>query len=90
VDIPVAGETVEVLRDIFTTYRVPTPLRNSIIEGMVESENLNMYAVMQAITQAANSTGMDPGHIEQLMMVGGDLAYQAHTRCDGCHRLLPS
>jgi len=93
VDIPVnttQGETIEVLRDIFTQYRVPAPLRNQIIEGMVEEENLNMYSVMQAITQAANVDGMDPGHIQQLMMVGGDLPHQAHSRCDGCHRLMPS
>jgi hypothetical protein len=85
---PVAGETADVLRDVFEAYRVPGPLRAEIIENMVDTDQLNMYSIMQAITQVANGVELRPGHVEDLMRVGGDLPNVAHERCGECHRLM--
>lgn len=68
----------DVLADLFDRYRVPLAARGPVIEEMVNTDDLTMYGVMQAITQAANhveSNGGDlPDHMsERLMTVGGDL-----------------
>lgn len=86
-EIPIAGEAGEVLRDVFTQYRIPVRERETIIENMVESENLTMYAVMQAVTQAANNPALSPQHVESLMRAGGDLPHSANERCEACRRL---
>ena len=41
-----------------------------------------MYGVMQAITQAANRPEINPGHMQELMRVGGDIAHTSHARCN--------
>lgn len=90
VDIPIEGQANDVLRDVFTHYRVPLPERAKIIENMVDaSGQLNMYSVMAAITQVANDTEMEPSHVENLMRMGGDLPHAANSRCEACRRLLP-
>ncbi len=89
VDIPVEGEAVSVLRDIFAQYKIPTDQQNSVIAEMVEQKNLNMYSVVNAITTVANNVDLKPSHVERLMRVGGDLTHTAHSRCDACRRLLP-
>ena len=88
VDIPVEGEAVSVLRDVFEQYKIPVPQRDAIIAEMVEAGPLNMYSVMNAITSVANDTDLSPAHAERLMRVGGDLVHTAHSRCDSCRRLL--
>ena len=88
VDMPIAGNASEVLRDVFEHYRVPLPDRARIIEGMVEDTNLNMYTVMAAVTQAANHAGIPASHVDTLLQMGGDLPYAATSRCDACRRLL--
>jgi hypothetical protein len=89
VDIPIEGQANEILRDVFTHYGTPLPERAKIIENMVEQGNLNMYAVMNAITQVANDATMEPSHVENLLRMGGDLPHAAHSRCEACRRLLP-
>ncbi len=88
VDIPVEGEANDVLRDVFTHYRVPVPERARIIESLVDSHGpLTMYSVMNAITEVANRTDMDPAHIDNLMRMGGELVHDAPARCGACRRL---
>lgn len=89
VDIPIEGEANEVLRDVFTHYRVPLPERARIIENMVESDQLTMYGLMAAVTQAANDPNLDPSHVESLLRLGGDLPHASTSRCDACRRLMP-
>lgn len=90
VDIPVEGEAVDVLRDVFEQYKIPGPQRDAIIAEMVEARDLTMYSVMNAITSVANDTELSPAHAERLMRVGGDLVHSAHDRCNSCRRLLPN
>jgi hypothetical protein len=56
---------------------------------MVDNDQLNMYAVMNAITQAANRADVPQEQVRTLMEIGGDLPRAIHHRCDGCHRMLP-
>lgn len=90
VDIPVEGQANDVLRDVFNFYRVPVPDRARIIENMVDSGGpLTMYSVVAAITEVANRDNIDPGNIDRLLRMGGDLAAHAAERCDSCNRLMP-
>lgn len=85
--IPIAGEVSDVLRDVFAQYRIPVKEREQIIDNMVESDTLTMYAVMQAVTQAANNPELSPTNVEALMRAGGDLPHSASDRCEACRRL---
>ncbi len=88
VDVPIEGEAHDVLRDLFSHYRVPVPERARIIEQLLDNGPLTMYTVMQAITSVANHTDLDPGHVESLMRIGGDLPHSGNHRCDSCHRIM--
>jgi beta-glucosidase-like glycosyl hydrolase len=57
-----------------------------VIDGLVESDDLSMYAVLNAVTQAANDAD-NPEEAQVLMSTGGDLA-QHSERCDSCHRIM--
>lgn len=87
-EISIEGTAVEALRDVFNTYRIPTAQRNRILGNMVNEENLTMYALMQAVTEAANADGLSPADVDRLMRAGGDLPEIANDRCDSCHRFL--
>jgi len=68
----------DVLADVFERYRVPLAAREHVIEEMVNSDDLTMYGIMQAVTQAANNVELNGGDLpdhmaERLMTVGGDL-----------------
>lgn len=88
VHVPIEGEVNQALRDVFEQYKVPVAERQYIIDEMVESDDLSMYGLMQAITSAANHDGVSPGHVDQLMRIGGDLPRATASRCGSCHRLM--
>jgi hypothetical protein len=69
----VAGNTAEILREVFSTYGVPVSQRNDIRERLLEAENLTMYTIMQAITQTANDDDLDDKRRDTLMRIGGAL-----------------
>lgn len=75
------------LEDVFTTYKVPLEAREAIITEMVNSDDLTMYGVMQAITQAANGPDVRESVRLMLMEVGGDLPRANAERCSKCRRL---
>jgi hypothetical protein len=87
-EIPLHGEANEVLRDVFSQYKVPQATRDRIIANMVESEDLTMYSLMAAVTEVANRDDVDPRHANSLLQIGGELVHRAHARCNDCHRLL--
>lgn len=87
IDIPIEGEVNATLHDIFTRYKVPAGAREDIISELVESDDLTMYGVMAAITQAANHSGLSAPLVARLLEVGGDLPGAATGRCGSCHRL---
>lgn len=80
------GELGDVVADVFEQFRLPARARSRVIAGLVESDDLSMYAVLNAVTAAANDAA-HPEEAQNLMSTGGALARQ-HDRCDNCHRLL--
>lgn len=73
--------------DLFEQYRLPVPARRRILDLLAAGNEMSIYQVTQAITQAAN--GDVPTSQQQLLMAaGGDIAHHAE-RCDSCHRMLP-
>lgn len=91
-EISIEGTAVEALRDVFTTYRVPTAQRNRILANMVNEDTLTMYSLMQAVTEAANADGLSPVDVDRLLRAGGDLPQAAEEgRCNSeqpCGRFL--
>jgi len=87
-DISVEGEVQDVLHDVFRDYMIPGPIRSKVVQNMAEESNLTMYSIMNAITEVANDSEMDPAHVEQLMVAGGNLANTEHERCESCHHLV--
>lgn len=89
-DIPIAGEASGILRDVYSQYKIPVKLRDVITANMVDEENnMTMYSLMQAITEAANSEDVEFGYKDHLMSVGGELIHQANDRCEACRRIMP-
>lgn len=75
------------VEDMFTQYRVPVPAQRRITDLLAAGDDISMYWLTQAVTQAAN--GDVPTSQQQLLMAaGGDIAHHA-ARCDSCHRMLP-
>jgi hypothetical protein len=85
--ISIDGEVNHAIDDVFQQYRVPLQARQGIIDALVESNDLTMYGLMQAITQSANGADVPESIRERVMAVGGDLPHAATHRCDSCHRL---
>ncbi len=92
--ITLDGSLSDTLRDIFEHYRIPTTIRPKIISYLENYDGeITMYVIMNAITQVANESGLEPGTVDSLLRVGGDLPYTASERCGAdnpCGRLLHS
>lgn len=93
VGIPVTGEVTTVLADLFTRHSLPVKQQKSIIAAMADTDDMTMYGIMQAVTQAANAEDMDRRAVESLMRMGGHIITSAAAgRCSSdapCKRLLP-
>lgn len=83
----IQGETVQILQDVFTRYRVPTQQRQDITNAMVETPHLTEYSLMQAVTAAANSPELSPNVVNQLLRAGGNLPHALSSRCESCRRM---
>jgi len=88
VDIPVDGIAADILKDIFSTYNIHREEREAITANMVEAVNLNMYEVMNAVTSVANTPGLSPARVEQLLAAGGDIPHTIVSRCTSCNQKL--
>lgn len=69
----VAGNTADIVREIFSTYDVPVSQRQRITDTLLGSETLTMYSIMNAITEVANDPELDPRRADKLMRIGGDI-----------------
>lgn len=91
--VPVGGDVVAVLGDLFAQYAIPVRERQRVIAAMADLDgDLTMYDIQQAITQAANMDGLSARAVEQLLGMGGHVAHAATSRCTPdhpCRRLLP-
>jgi hypothetical protein len=82
----IEGHTSTVLDDYYEKYKIKPDLQNVITNAMVDEDNLTLYSVMQAFTQAANTTDMDHAMSARIMRIGGDIMAGANNRCDSCQR----
>jgi hypothetical protein len=55
---------------------------------MVNSDDLTMYGVQQAVTSVANRDDMPESARETLMEIGGDLPRAHAERCAACRRIV--
>lgn len=84
----VVGEASDILRDFFARERISSRIQGSIVDYMLNDDNVTMYAMMQAVTQAANDPHLAPEHVEKLMLSGGNIATEHAARCESCHRVV--
>jgi hypothetical protein len=84
---PLNGEVNDVMRDAFSRYEVPLAAREGIISNMVDSDDLTLYGLQAAITQAANDPDRTPAQVSTLLRAGGGLIHDTE-RCDSCHRAM--
>ena len=73
VDIPVRDNVVSVMESVFSRYNVPRSARSEITEELVESDDTSMYGVLQAVTQAANHSGMSDSAVTSILDIGGHI-----------------
>lgn len=88
------GDAAELLRDVFNHYKLPgaerTRIINNVLNEVGQGNDLTMYHLMQAVTQTANADDTNPGDIDRIMRVGGDIPVLAQEeRCESCHRIAP-
>jgi hypothetical protein len=88
VEMTIDPGSVEVTaQDLFEQYRLPVAARQRIISNLVETNQLTMYALTNAVTAAANGD-VPAAEQQRLMRTGGEVIRHA-DRCGGCHRILP-
>lgn len=75
------------LQDVFANYAVPPAARQHIIAAMVDTDDLTMYGVMQAVSTAANCPELTAKHVDAVMAVAGEIPHVVGARCPECHRL---
>lgn len=90
-DISIEGTAAEALEGVFNTYKIPGAERIHITKNMVNEDEMTMYSLMQAVTQAANNADVKPHIVDSLMRAGGGLPFlAAEGRCGSCHRFMGS
>jgi hypothetical protein len=92
-EISVADDVILVLNDLFSQYGIPQRERSRITQNLAAQEGaITLYAVMQAITQAANMDGLEQNAVAKILALGGHVTHAATLRCDAdhpCRRLMP-
>lgn len=86
--IELEGEVNDAVRDIFERYAVPMRARESIIQFLVETDDLTAYGLHAAITQSANLSDASPELVERMLEIGGSLPHALASRCEACHRVV--
>lgn len=85
---PIEGEVRVAIDNLAERYKLSNPVREAIRNQMMETPDVTMYGLMQAVTYAAaHSRGIPTNVRERLMDIGGDFVYGA-GRCDSCHSVL--
>jgi hypothetical protein len=91
--MPVTGDVTTVLGDLFREHGLPGRDQSRVIAAMADTEDMTMYGLMQAVTQAANLDDLPQRSVEALLRMGGHLVRAASAgRCSKdapCRRILP-
>jgi hypothetical protein len=71
------GNTSDILRDIFTQYKVPVSQRNDIQSLLMDNPaETTLYHITNAISEAANDHDMVDSRRDRLMRIGGAIPTQ--------------
>lgn len=68
------GNVREVVGEIFDSFRVPLTQRKSVIARLNDPDQtpeLNMYTLMNIITETANEPGLSEDRIDKILRIGG-------------------
>lgn len=72
-NIKLKGATADVLNKVFTDHKVPVTQRNTIQENLINSNEITMYSLMNAVTEQANNPTLSPERIDKMLRIGGSL-----------------
>ena len=86
-DVSLDGSLAEVTAEVFAKYRVPMNARSSIMDNLVNSDDLSGYGLMNAITAAANDGDISENVRATLFDIGGFIPHAMGEICASCHRL---
>lgn len=70
-EVKIEGNAEAILREVFKTYGVPYTQQNEVLSTLAEVDDLNMYELMQSITELANDPNLKPERADSLMRIGG-------------------
>jgi hypothetical protein len=90
-DIPVDKHGSDIIRAIFSEYKISNKMREAITDNVVDEGAENLYDVFNAITSAANNEEFqgNPQAVRMLQAVAGSVA--AHPQfCPSCFSLVRS
>ena len=88
-DIPVDKHGSDIIRAIFSEYKISTAMREAITDNVVDNGAETLYDIWNAITSAANNEEFEdnPQSIRMLQAVAGSVS--AHPNfCEHCFSLL--
>lgn len=74
-----ASLTSDVLRDIFATYRVPVAQQDFVRDYLLRADEITMYTIMAAISEAANDPRLTNKNADKLMRIGGNISNFSHS-----------
>lgn len=85
---PIEGEVRTAIANLAQRYKLSDPVIRAIEAQMMETPDVTMYGLMNAVTAAAHTTrGLPTSVRERMMDVGGDFVYGA-GRCESCHSIV--
>lgn len=67
----IAGNVNDIVADIFDRFKVPVSQRNAVNKTLIEAEDLNMYTILNAITQTANDPTISDDKADKLLRTAG-------------------
>lgn len=72
-NIKLKGATADVLKKVFTDHKVPVTQQNTIQENLINSNEITMYSLMNAVTEQANNPTLSPERVDKMLRIGGSL-----------------
>lgn len=83
---PVEGDLTQIVKSLCKEYGIPARDKSTIVENLLEEEELSWYSLMQAITDVANSRNLSPEDQVKIMAAGGALMRESAHRCETCNQ----
>lgn len=88
-EVPIENHGSDVLKAIFSEYRISARMREVITDNIVNAGAETMYDVFNAITEAANHEDFadNPAMIRNLQSIAGNVAVHSNF-CPSCYSIL--